>query len=76
MDSCANKALGQAPLSLDTKTAGMMMTWITFGKVGWLTAWESATVADTDVGVVNWTKQINATDGNMGSVYLTEPFAA
>ena len=52
------------------------MTWITFGKVGWLTAWESVTVADTDVGVVNWTKQINATDGNMGSVYLTEPFAA
>lgn len=53
-----------------------MFEWKQFGKVGWLTAWETATIENTDFGVSNYTYRINATDGNMGSVYLTEPFPA
>ena len=76
MTSCNDKSLGQAPLALDTKTASAMYLWTAFGKVGWLTAWETAAIANTDYGVTNYTYRINATDGNMGSVYLTEPFPA
>ena len=74
--SCNDTSLGQAPLSLDTSATGGMYDWTSFGKVGWLTAWETANIANTDYGVTNYTYRINATDGNMGSVYLTEPFAA
>ena len=73
--SCNDKSLAQAPYALDTKTAGAMFSWTQFGKVAWLTAWEAATINSGDYGVTNYTFRINATDGNMGSVYLTEPFA-
>lgn len=75
-ESCNVSTLGQAPIALDTKTAGAMFEWTQFGKVGWLTAWETAAIANTDYGVSNYTYRVNATDGNMGSVYLTEPFPA
>ena len=73
--SCNDKTLAQAPYELDTGASGGMFLWTQFGKVGWLTAWEAATINSGDYGVTNYTYRINATNGNMGSVYLTEPFA-
>ena len=43
--------------------------------VSFLPAWKSATVSSDKYGASNYVLRINATDGDMGAFYATEPFA-
>lgn len=78
MGNCGNRATGafQSPLG-DISTAGTgLKPWTSYDSVSFLTAWQEATLKTGDYGFSNYTYRVNATDGNMGVLYATEPYYA
>ena len=70
-ESCNVSTNTQSPITVGS--GGTVLDWSSTDDVSILTGWQTGSFTSADQGASNYIYRVNATDGNLGVFYATQP---